>query len=108
MLLNAAQALPPAASPGLARGWLEVTCAPSPGGGALLSVQDDGPGVAPADQERIFTPFFTTKTAGTGLGLATVHRIVDAHGGAVTLDSRPGHGARFSVQLPAPGGEQPG
>lgn len=108
LLLNAAQALPPAASPGLPRGWLEVTCAPLPGGGALLAVEDDGPGVAPADQERIFTPFFTTKPAGTGLGLATVHRIVDAHGGTLTLDARPGLGARFSVQLPPPGGEQPG
>jgi two-component system sensor histidine kinase PilS (NtrC family) len=108
LLLNAAQALPAASAPGRPRGWIEVSCAPLPGGGAGLSVQDDGPGVAPGDQERIFTPFFTTKPAGTGLGLATVHRIVDAHGGALTLDSRPGQGARFSVQLPAPGGEQPG
>jgi two-component system sensor histidine kinase PilS (NtrC family) len=108
LLLNAAQALPPADSPGLARGWLEVSCAPLPGGGALLVVEDDGPGVAPGDQERIFTPFFTTKPAGTGLGLATVHRIVDAHGGTLTLDARPGLGARFSVQLPPPGDEQPG
>ncbi len=102
LLLNAAQALPPATAPGARRGWVRVTCGPSAKGGAELSVEDDGPGVAPADQARIFTPFFTTKPAGTGLGLATVHRIVDAHGGTLTLDSAPGQGARFSVRLPPP------
>jgi two-component system sensor histidine kinase PilS (NtrC family) len=49
----------------------------------------------------VFLPFFTTKREGTGLGLATVHRIVDAHGGTVTVESAPGRGACFHVRLPA-------
>lgn len=68
-----------------------------------LTVTDNGPGI-PADiQDRIFEPFFTTKEPGkgTGLGLAVVHGIVDAHGGEITLQSEIGRGARFIVDLPA-------
>jgi len=85
-----------------------VACGPSLGGGVELTVEDDGPGIPGSEQAQIFTPFFTTKPEGTGLGLATVHRIVDAHGGALTLDSKPGEGARFSVRLPAPATSPPG
>lgn len=68
-----------------------------------LTVTDNGPGIPTAIQERIFEPFFTTKGPGkgTGLGLAVVHGIVDAHGGVITLQSEPGRGARFIVDLPA-------
>jgi two-component system, NtrC family, sensor histidine kinase PilS len=79
---------------------VQVRCAPQPGGGALLEVQDDGPGIGPEDLARIFTPFFTTKASGTGLGLATVQRVVDAHAGTVAVASVPGQGARFTVRLP--------
>jgi two-component system sensor histidine kinase PilS (NtrC family) len=106
LLLNAAQALPRV--DGAARGQVRVACAPVPGGGAELSVEDDGCGIAAADRERIFTPFFTTRPSGTGLGLATVHRIVDAHGGAITVDAPGPRGARFRVWLPAPAGGEPG
>jgi two-component system sensor histidine kinase PilS (NtrC family) len=106
LLLNAAQAVP-AGEPGARRGAVRVRCAPTPEGGAELSVEDDGPGIAPADQDRLFTPFFTTKPEGTGLGLATVHRIVDAHGGTVAVASSPGQGARFTVRLP-PAAAEPG
>jgi len=101
LLSNAAQAFPPAA-PGVARGTVRVACRPTGDGGAELEVADDGPGIDAADVERLFTPFFTTKPSGTGLGLATIHRIVDAHGGVVTVDSAPGRGARFTVRLPPP------
>ncbi len=67
---------------------------------ALIEVADNGPGVPPDLTERIFQPFFTTKAAGTGLGLAVVKRIVEAHHGELTLTSRPGEGARFTVRLP--------
>jgi two-component system sensor histidine kinase PilS (NtrC family) len=70
-------------------------------GAVEIAVADDGPGIAPEVIERIFDPFFTTKESGTGLGLATVHRIVTAHGGSVCAHSAPGAGARFVVLLPA-------
>jgi signal transduction histidine kinase len=67
-----------------------------------LSVSDDGPGMSNAVKARVFEPFFTTRAAGegSGLGLAIVASIVRAHRGTVTVDSEPGHGARFTVRLP--------
>ena len=50
---------------------------------------------------RIFDPFFTSRGAGSGLGLAVVHRAVDAHHGAIFVDREPERGARFTVYLPA-------
>jgi two-component system, NtrC family, sensor histidine kinase PilS len=107
LLINAAQALPAPGPGGAPACRIRVTCGPGPDGGAELEVEDDGPGIDPADRSRLFTPFFTTKPAGTGLGLATIHRIVDAHGGGVTVDSAPGRGARFTVHLPSPAGPSP-
>ncbi len=103
LLLNATQAIQAAGQGGV----IHLTCAPAPGGGAVLAVEDDGPGIAPADQTRLFTPFFTTKSGGTGLGLATVHRIVEAHGGAVEVAAVEPHGARFTVRLPGRPPAQP-
>jgi two-component system sensor histidine kinase PilS (NtrC family) len=105
LLLNAGQAI---ATGGAGAGTIRVGCRPAEGGGADLTVEDDGPGIDPADRERLFTPFFTTKPAGTGLGLATIHRIVDGHGGAVSVDAPPGGGARFAIHLPPPGAAGPG
>jgi two-component system cell cycle sensor histidine kinase/response regulator CckA len=74
-----------------------------------ISVRDTGVGIAVADQERIFTPFYTTKkggagsVAGSGLGLPLVLRVVKDHGGTVQLDSAPGKGACFTVLLPVQG-----
>jgi signal transduction histidine kinase len=69
-------------------------------GGVRLTVEDEGPGVSPADAQRVFEPFFTTRTTGTGLGLAVVRRVVLAHGGTVSVGQRPGGGAHFELRLP--------
>lgn len=69
-------------------------------GAVLLVIEDNGPGM-PADvRDRIFTPFFTTKPRGSGLGLPVVHRAIDAHRGVVLVDSSPGSGTRFTIILP--------
>ncbi|MDF1791686.1 MAG: PAS domain S-box protein [Thalassobaculaceae bacterium] len=69
---------------------------------AVLKVSDNGRGVPEDVASRIFEPFFTTKDLGegTGIGLTIVHRIVDAHGGSITLDSTPGKGATFVLRFP--------
>jgi two-component system cell cycle sensor histidine kinase/response regulator CckA len=66
-----------------------------------IQVADTGTGIPEDVLERIFDPFFTTKKEGTGLGLATVHRIVEGNGGHVKVESAVGRGTRFSVLLPA-------
>ena len=66
----------------------------------VVEVRDTGPGIAPDDLERIFSPFFTTKPQGTGLGLAIVRKVVDAHDGHIDAISAPGRGATFRVTLP--------
>ena len=73
--------------------------------GVRISVQDEGPGIAPEDQARVFAPFERGQAAGdapagTGLGLAIVRKVVEAHSGRVTVASEPGRGATFSMTLP--------
>jgi two-component system sensor histidine kinase PilS (NtrC family) len=96
LLLNAAHAT----SGRPQGGTLRVSCAQE-GERVRVEVEDDGEGIPAEDLEKIFMPFFTTRERGSGLGLATVHRVVDAHGGTVQVSSVPGVGARFTVFLPA-------
>ena len=102
--MNAAQSMPEG-------GPLTITAARSPlappweGAAAsthwvLLRFQDFGIGIRDEDIERIFRPFVTTRTKGTGLGLPIVQKIVNQHGGRVEVESRLGHGTCFSVYLP--------
>ena len=72
------------------RGWLEI------------SVSDTGTGIAPDQVERIFQPFYTTKAHGIGLGLPISRRLVEDHHGELYVESQPGYGATFTVQLPLP------
>jgi signal transduction histidine kinase len=73
----------------------------SAGRAARLSVADTGQGFPPNVQDRIFEPFFTTKTAGSGLGLSTVYRIIENHGGELQVESREENGTTFRVWIPA-------
>jgi signal transduction histidine kinase len=73
----------------------------APGSYVCLAVVDNGRGFDERVARRLFEPFFTTRLAGTGLGLATVHEIVRDHDGAMNVQSEPGLGSRFEVWLPA-------
>ena len=67
---------------------------------AETCIIDRGSGIDPKHMENIFNPFFTTKAAGVGLGLSIVSKIVDEHGGQITVESTPGEGSVFHVYLP--------
>ena len=70
------------------------------GGCAVLSIGDDGSGIAADDLPLIFEPFFTRKGAGTGLGLSITQRIIEEHRGRIRVESAPGEGTRFTIELP--------
>lgn len=80
--------------------WLPMDWVTPEGGATLLEVVDDGPGLPPEALEHLFEPFFTTRFQGRGLGLASVLGIARTYGGAVGVESTPGHGAAFRVLLP--------
>jgi two-component system sensor histidine kinase HydH len=89
LLTNAVEAGPPVRASLFARG-----------GKLVFEVADRGPGIPEDDRARIFEPFFTNKTQGTGLGLAVARRIVELHGGTITALGDPGGGALFRVEIP--------
>jgi signal transduction histidine kinase len=94
LLVNALHVLPRG-------GRIEVRTFGPDHGQVGFEVADDGPGIAPELQAEIFTPFFTRREGGTGLGLAFVERVAIAHQGRVSVRSTPGAGATFRVELPA-------
>jgi signal transduction histidine kinase len=104
IILNAAQAMD-------GQGKLLVRTNLSPGGDWVrVEVSDTGPGIPEELLARIFEPFFTTKEEGkgTGLGLSLVYGIVENHGGRISVNNRPGSGARFVIELPLNAGKKKG
>jgi len=98
LFLNAQQAMPQG-------GELTIQAWPAsylPQGGVVLNVIDTGKGMKPEDLPRVFRPFFSTRPGGTGLGLPTTRRIVEAHGGTITVQSEVGKGTQFTIYLPPP------
>jgi two-component system sensor histidine kinase HydH len=92
LLLNAAQASPAAASITVKTRQID--------GMVEITVIDRGSGIPPKLIETIFNPFYTTKAGGVGLGLAIVSKIVDEHGGSISVESEPGEGSVFRIYLP--------
>jgi two-component system sensor histidine kinase HydH len=68
---------------------------------AVLKVADSGKGIDPENLAHVFDPYFTTKPRGVGLGLANVHKLVEAHGGDIEVESTPGRGTCFTIRLPS-------
>ncbi len=101
LLINAEQAL--VEGHGKGHVWIRTRCVSRRGTERIaIEVADDGPGIPAEISSRLFDPFFTTKPpgVGTGLGLSIVYGIVDKHEGEVTVESQPGRGAKFVVELP--------
>ena len=65
-----------------------------------LCVTDNGPGISPADRDKLFMPYYSTKRRGSGLGLAIVRRIIAEHGGSIEVSDNTPHGTVFTIELP--------
>jgi signal transduction histidine kinase len=92
LILNAAQAMP--------NGGQLVVRTQCPGDEVRLDLIDTGSGIDPATLPRIFDAFYSTKSGGSGLGLPTARKIVEAQGGRITVESEPGRGTKFTIHLP--------
>ena len=93
LILNACQAM------GERGGTLSISAKPN-GSHVVLKVEDTGPGIPAHTLRKVFEPFYTTKTTGTGLGLFVTQRIVQSHGGSIELESTEGKGTCFTICLP--------
>jgi len=100
LLLNALQAMPDGGELALTVGVPTLRAADS-AQWVEVAIADTGHGIEPEELEKIFDPFYTTKSDGTGLGLAISHRIVERHDGELEVDSEPGRGTTFVIRLPS-------
>lgn len=96
LYLNAREAIPKERA-----GRIEVRIQPRRRSHVAIEIADNGVGISPAEQDRIFEPFFSMRENGTGLGLATTQRIVESMGGTIDVESEPGRGALFRLEFPA-------
>jgi signal transduction histidine kinase len=92
LLVNSAHAMQGQGRIDVAIAWADSTC--------QIAFTDEGPGIPAEIRDRIFTAFFTTKSRGSGLGLATAKRLVEAHQGAIQVECPPTGGTRVTVRLP--------
>ena len=101
LIINAAQALEDQVAAGRALGLIRISTRLE-GPDVVIEIADDGPGIPPEFQERIYEPFFTTKQVGkgTGQGLALARNTVERHGGSLECTSEPGQGTTFTIRLP--------
>lgn len=104
---NAFQAMPAGGRLTIGTGRRQVSAGAQTGEVVEISFCDTGMGIQKGDIDRIFLPFFTTKKEGSGLGLASIDRIVDLHGGWIRVESQEGKGALFTVCLPSSAGTSP-
>ena len=100
LAINAFDAMPQGGQLEIATRQREIGAAGRKANVAEVVFRDTGEGIPKKNLDKIFLPFFTTKTHGSGLGLAAVHRIVDLHGGWIKVDSREQEGTQFVVCLP--------
>jgi two-component system sensor kinase FixL len=92
VFINSAQAM-------RGKGTIHVALTPA-GSMARIVVSDEGPGIAPEIRAKLFTPFVTTKARGTGLGLSTVKRLIEAHHGDIHVECPPAGGTAVTIRLP--------
>ncbi len=114
LFINARQAMPDGGTITVRAGTVDlvpgrrgdpVAAKLPPGTYLRIEISDSGSGISPEDQERIFTPYYSTKERGTGLGLATAYSIVIKHRGTIDFRSAPGKGTTFTIHLPYSGTE---
>jgi signal transduction histidine kinase len=84
------------------RGRIRVSLT-AKGAASRVAFIDNGPGIAPEIREKIFTPFFTTKSRGSGLGLPTAKRLIEAHHGRISVECPAGGGTTVEIELPRAG-----
>lgn len=110
LIINANQAMPDGGTVKLSAENIQLdnsfTGTLQPGSYVKIAVRDDGEGIPHEVRQKIFDPFFSTKTTGSGLGLATSLSIIETHDGCISAESTQGHGATFVIYLPVATGEK--
>ena len=99
LIINAIQAMP--------EGGTLTVSTEERDGTVAIRVEDTGVGIAPEQQKKIFLPYYTTKTQGTGLGLSTAQKTILTQGGNISFQSEPGKGTAFTIVLPAVPAQEP-